>query len=61
MRQHTTNSKAEQEAVIKAIYFAKKKKKPTLTATDSLGTMMAMVNDPKPENVSESSWTKQMD
>jgi hypothetical protein len=39
MRQHIS---VEHEAVIKAIYFAKKKKKPTLIATESLSTRMAI-------------------
>jgi ribonuclease HI len=41
MRQQTTIFSAKQEAVIKAIYFAKKKKKPTLIASDSLSTMIS--------------------
>jgi hypothetical protein len=42
MRQQTTIFSAEQDAVIKAIYFAKKKKKPTLIAIESLSIMMAV-------------------
>jgi hypothetical protein len=42
MRQHTTIISVEHQAVIKAIYFAKKKKKPTLIATESLSTRMAI-------------------
>jgi hypothetical protein len=49
MRQQTIIFSAKQEAVIKAIYFAKKKKEPTLIAIDSLSNGRHS-NDPKPEN-----------
>jgi hypothetical protein len=50
MRLQTTIFNAEQEVVIKAIYFAKTKKKPTLIATDSLSPTKGSQTTQNPKN-----------
>jgi ribonuclease HI len=61
MSQETTIFSAEQDAVIKAIYFAKKNNNPTLIATDSLSTLIATEGSRTAQNPKTRRFREQLD